>query len=42
MGDPTLATAEKGEALLHAATDELLWVIDEMKTREVRERVDHH
>jgi len=42
MGDPTLATAEKGEALLAAAADELLWVIDEMKTREIRPRVDHH
>ena len=42
MGDPTLATAGEGEVLLNAAADELLWVIDEMKTREIRPRVDHH
>ena len=42
MGDPTLATAEKGELLLEAAADELLMVVDEMRTREIRERVDHH
>ena len=42
MGDPTLATAEKGEVLLAAAADELLMVIDEMHTRVIRPRVDHH
>ena len=42
MGDPTLATAEKGERLLSAAADELLMVINEMRTREIRTRVDHH
>jgi creatinine amidohydrolase len=42
MGDPTLATAEKGESLLEAAANELLMVIDEMSVRPIRERVDHH
>jgi creatinine amidohydrolase len=42
MGDPTLATPEKGEVLLSAAADELLMVIGEMRTREIRPRVDHH
>ncbi len=42
MGDPTVATAAKGEALLQAAVDELLMVVGEMKRREIRPRVDHH
>lgn len=42
MGDPTLATAEKGEVLLTAAVDELLMVIFEMHERPIRPRVDHH
>jgi creatinine amidohydrolase len=42
MGDPTLATAEKGQVLLEAATDELVMVINEMKQRAIRPRVDHH
>ena len=42
MGDPTLATAAKGDALMDAAVTELVAVIEEMKTREIRPRVDHH
>ena len=42
MGDPTVATAKKGEVLLRAAVDELLMVIDEMTSRQIRARVDHH
>jgi creatinine amidohydrolase len=42
MGDPTVATKEKGEVLLAAATDELRMVIGEMKTRAIRPRIDHH
>jgi creatinine amidohydrolase len=42
MGDPTVATAAKGEIFLRAAVDELLMVIGEMKRREIRPRVDHH
>jgi creatinine amidohydrolase len=42
MGDPTLATAAKGEVFLKAAVDELLTVIGEMKRRQIRARVQHH
>lgn len=42
MGDPTLASADKGRVLLEAAVDELVMVIDEMKGRQIRRRVDHH
>lgn len=42
MGDPTVATAEKGEAMLDAAADEMLMVISEMRKREIRPRIDHH
>ena len=42
MGDPTLATAEKGHTLLEAAVDELIMVVDEVKRREIRLRVDYH
>ena len=42
MGDPTLASAEKGRVLLDAAVAELVTVIDEMKRRQIRSRVDHH
>ncbi|HJW74078.1 MAG TPA: creatininase family protein [Thermoleophilia bacterium] len=42
MGDPTLASAEKGRVLLDAAVDELVMVIGEMKKREIRKRIDHH
>jgi len=42
MGDPTLATAEKGRVVLDAAVDELVMVVGEMKRREIRPRVDHH
>lgn len=40
--DPTLATAEKGEAILDAATEELLMVVSELKRREIRPRIDHY
>lgn len=42
MGDPTVATAAKGEALMEAAVAELVTVIAEMKNRAIRPRVDHH
>ncbi|MFA4964411.1 MAG: creatininase family protein [Thermoleophilia bacterium] len=42
MGDPTVATEEKGRVLLDAATTELAAVIEEMRRREIRPRVDHH
>ncbi len=42
MGDPTCATAEKGRVLLEAAVTELVAVVEEMRRREIRPRVDHH
>lgn len=42
MGDPTLATPEKGKVFFEAATSELIKVIEEMKARPIRPRVDHH
>ena len=42
MGDPTVATKEKGQILLEAAIAELVAFIEEMRTREIRKRVDHH
>ena len=42
MGDPTCATAEKGRVLLEAAVTELAAVVEEMRRREIRPRVDHH
>jgi creatinine amidohydrolase len=42
MGDPTKATAEKGERLLAAAAAGLAEIIDEMRNRRPAHRVDHH
>ncbi len=42
MGDPTLATEEKGKILFDAAVSELVGVIEEMGARTIRSRVDHH
>jgi creatinine amidohydrolase len=42
MGDPTLATAKKGEVLFEAAVTELVAVIEETKARRIRPRIDHH
>jgi creatinine amidohydrolase len=40
-GDPTVATAEKGEAILEAACEELAEIVAELRARPVRERVPH-
>lgn len=40
-GDPTTATAEKGEAMLVAASHELAEIILELKARPIRQRVPH-
>lgn len=40
-GDPTVATAEKGEAILAAAGDELAEIVAELRARPVAERVPH-
>jgi creatinine amidohydrolase len=42
LGDPTLASAEKGEALYQAATQELAKLVREFKDRPMRSREDHH
>jgi creatinine amidohydrolase len=40
-GDPTSATAEKGEAILDAAAEELAEIVAELRARPVRPRVPH-
>ena len=40
-GDPTVATAEKGEAILRAASEELVEIVRELRARPVRPRVPH-
>jgi len=42
LGDPTLASAQKGEVLYEAATTELARLIREFKDRPIRPREDHH
>lgn len=40
-GDPTTATAEKGEAIIQAAGQEIAEIIAELRARPVRSRVPH-
>ena len=42
LGDPTLASAEKGEVLYRAATEELAKLVREFRDRPLRPRKDHH
>ena len=42
MGNPTLASREKGEKLLEAAVDGLADVAREFRQRKIIKRVDHH
>lgn len=42
VGDPTLATAEKGEKILSIVIRNLVKFVEEFKTREIRPRVNHH
>lgn len=42
MGDPTKATANKGRKLLDAAAEGLIQLIDELRARERKPRVDRH
>ena len=42
MGDPTKATAEKGERLLAAAAAGIVELVDEMRSRRKPIRRDHH
>jgi creatinine amidohydrolase len=42
MGDPTKASAAKGDALLDAAARGIVTLIDELRARRPAQRVDHH
>lgn len=42
LGDPTLATKEKGRIIFNAIVENLADFIGEFKKRDIRERVDHH
>ena len=42
VGDPTLATREKGEKLVETAANELAEFIKEFRRRKIADRVDHH
>jgi len=41
-GDPSRATAEKGQAALEAAAGEVAAIVDEMRAREIIPPPDHH
>ena len=41
-GDPSKASAAKGEAALEAAADEVAQIVDEMRKREIIPPPDHH
>lgn len=42
LGDPTKATKEKGEKFVNAVVDQMVALISEFRSREIRPRVDHH
>ena len=42
VGDPTKATAAKGEVFVNAVVDRLVKLIREFREREITPRVDHH
>jgi len=42
MGDPTKASAEKGDRLLAAAARGIVELVDEMRARPLAQRKDHH
>ncbi len=42
LGDPTLATPEKGEAIYRAVVEQLAALIREFRSRPIRPRKDHH
>jgi creatinine amidohydrolase len=42
MGDPTKATAQKGRKLFEAAANGIVELIDEMRSRPIAQRTDHH
>jgi creatinine amidohydrolase/Fe(II)-dependent formamide hydrolase-like protein len=42
LGDPTKATVEKGRALLDAAANGIVELVDELLARASPPRTDHH
>ena len=42
LGDPTKATAEKGERFVESAAGNLVRLIRDLRAREIRPRTDHH
>ncbi len=42
VGDPTLATQEKGQRFVEVVTDRLVALIREFRDRQIAARVDHH
>jgi creatinine amidohydrolase len=42
VGDPTLATAEKGEKIFNATVEGMVGLITEFRNRPIRPRRDHH
>jgi len=42
VGDPTLASAEKGQRVFDATVEQMVLLIKEFRTRPIRPRVDHH
>jgi creatinine amidohydrolase len=42
LGDPTVATAEKGRRFVEAVVERMVALIRELREREIRPRVDHH
>ncbi len=41
MGDPTVATREKGEKRLEAAVVRLIGINRDFRKRKIRERIEH-
>ncbi len=42
FGEPSLASAEKGERIFEEALTRLLQFVEEFQRRPTRQRVDHH
>ena len=42
VGDPTLATAEKGQAVVEAAVAGIVELVRDIHQRTIAPRVDHH
>ncbi len=42
VGDATLATREKGEAIFSILVEKMVELVQEFKVREIKSTVDHH